>query len=219
MGKNTTYQCDLIGAFLSAEADKVGKYDFPQLQQNNYLPDTEVLPFNYITKAMFRKPCWYHCFINDKQFQRLYRNFWHYKEILTKFIKGLISTDFSLFRDMDEAEQIENCRKNRAVDYALQKLGISVIPTAGFAGESSWKWCFDGLPTNSTIAVTTNCIGNDPDAKRLFIGGIRAMVNKIQPNTIIVCGKCPDWLFTKYPKIKIVQIPNYSQMRRERSEL
>ena len=161
LGKNCSRQCDLIVEFLAGDAPKVGKYQFPKLQKTNSIPDTLVLPFNYITKAMYRLPCWYHCFIADEQFQRLYRNFWHYKEILTKFIKGIISTDFSLFRDASEEEQIENCRKNRAVDYALQKLGVPIIPTAGFAGESSWKWCFDGLPSHSTVAVTTNCIGTD----------------------------------------------------------
>ena len=113
---------------------------------------------------------------------------------------------------MDEEEQIENCRKNRAVDYALQQLGVPIIPTAGFAGESSWKWCFDGLPLHSTVAVTTNCIGNDCEAKRLFAGGINVMINKIFPETIIVCGKCPEWMQTKYPKVRVIQIPNYSQM-------
>ena len=104
----------------------------------------------------------------------------------------MISTDFSLFRDADLDTQIENCRKNRAVDYAIQQLGVPLIPTAGFVGEDTWQWCFDGLPTHSTVAVTTNCIGRDPEAKRLFIGGIAAMVDKLQPTTIVVCGKCPN---------------------------
>ena len=56
-----------------------------------------------------------------------------------------------------------------------------MIPTAGFAGESSWEWCFDGLPLNSTVAVTTNCLGRDREAHRLFVGGINTMIKKIHP--------------------------------------
>lgn len=89
---------------------------------------------------------------------------------------------------------IAKCRANRFVDYTLQQAGIPMIPTAGFADESSWEWCFDGLLLNSTVAVTTNCLGRDREAHRLFVGGINTMVEKIHPTAIVVCGKVPDWL-------------------------
>lgn len=208
-------QLDLMPYFLASDSVKVGKHGFPQLEKENFIPETPVLPFNYLPAAMNRPPCWYHCFIADVQFNRLYRYIWRYTNIL-RYIKGLISTDFSLFRDYDEESQIENCRKNRVMDYALQKFGVPIIPTAGFASESSFDWCFDGLPLNSTVAVTTNCIGNDPEAKRLFVWGIAAMIEKIYPTAIVVCGKCPSWLFENYPEIKIIQIPSYSQLWKER---
>ena len=210
MSKNFI-QLDLMRYFLAGDAVEVGKYGFPQLEKENFIPEAPVLPFNYLPSAMQRPPCWYHCFIADIQFNRLYRYIWRYKKIL-QYIKGLISTDFSLFRDYDEEIQIENCRKNRVMDYALQKLGVSILPTAGFAGESSFDWCFDGLPLNSTVAVTTNCIGLDPEAKRLFVWGITTMIDKICPTAIVVCGKCPNWLLENYPAIKIIQIPSYSQI-------
>lgn len=153
---------------------------------------------------------WYHCFTEDKYFHRLYTHFQEYVELLQR-AKGLISADFSLYRDWDEPYLITNCRANRLVDYALQQAGIPMIPTAGFAGESSWEWCFDGLPQNSTVAITTNTV-NDREARRLFVGGVNVMVEKIHPTAIVVCGKCPDWLAKKFPEIQIVQIPNYSQM-------
>ncbi len=208
-------QYDLIDVFLAGAAPKVGRYDLPQLAPENYIPETQVLPFNYFTAAMKRAPCWYHCFVADAQFQRLYKNFWRYREIL-KYVSGMIGTDFSLFRDYDLETKIENCRKNRAVDYAIQQMGVPLIPTAGFADEETWSWCFDGLPTHSTVAVTTNCIGCDPEAKRLFIGGISAMVAKLQPTAIVVCGVCPEWLPEKYSSIEIIQIPSYSQMWKAR---
>ena len=133
-------------------------------------------------------------------------------------MKGIISADFSLFRDYPEEVLIAKCRANRLVDYALQQAGIPMIPTAGFAGESSWEWCFDGLPHNSTVAVTTNCLGRDREAHRLFIGGINAMVEKIHPTAIIVCGKVPAWLPKRHPNIQIIHIPSYSEMWHEREK-
>lgn len=132
--------------------------------------------------------------------------------------KGLISADFSLFRDYPEEILIANCRANRLVDYALQQEGIPMIPTAGFAGESSWEWCFDGLPLNSTVAVTTNCLGRDRETHRLFVGGINAMVEKIHPTAIVVCGKVPSWMQNRHPDIQIIHIKSHSEMWHEREK-
>ena len=181
----------------------VGKHNFPQLAQVNYLPEQPVFPINHLKSMSDKGRYWYHCFTGDKYFHRLYTHFQEYMELLQR-ARGLISADFSLYRDLHEEILISNCRANRLVDYALQQAGIPMIPTAGFAGESSWEWCFDGLPLNSTVAITTNTV-NDREARRLFVGGVNAMVEKINPTAIVVCGKCPDWLEKRFPEIQIVQ--------------
>lgn len=211
MNNETNFiQMDFMSDFIAGDAPKVGKYRFPQLERVNILPDAEVLPFNYFLKTE-RHNYWYHCFVDDGQFMRIYRNPWYYVDLLRQ-ARGLIATDFSMYRNDSEAVWVENCRRNRSVAYALQKASVPFIPTAGFAGESSWDWCFDGLPKHFTVAVTTNCLGRDPEAERLFVGGVNAMIGKIQPSAIVVCGRCPDWIARKYPSINVVQIPNYSQM-------
>ena len=130
-------------------------------------------------------------------------------------LKGFISTDFSLYRDYDDL-LIWNCFRNRVMAYAIQKAGGIVIPTAGFGPERTWKWCFDALPHNSSVAVTTNGILDDPEAKRIFVGGIDALVNTIHPVNLIVCGKYPDWLNSKYPEVNIIGIPSYGQTWQKR---
>lgn len=193
----------------------VGKYNFPQLSQVNYLPELPIYPFNYLKSTFSKERCWYHCFTSAKNFHRLYHSFDEYVPLLQQS-KGLISADFSLYRDYPEEILIANCRANRLIDYALQQAGIPMIPTAGFAGESSWEWCFDGLPVQSTLAVTTNTLRGDMEAKRLFVGGINVMVKKLQPTAIVVCGKCPVWIANKFPTINVIQIPNYVTMWHER---
>lgn len=197
--------------FLSGDVPVAGKYGFPQLAQVKYLPEKPAYPFNYLKSKVKEGRYWYHCFTAERNFNRLYTHFQDYEKIL-RGAKGIISADFNLYRDYPEEIQIENGRRNRTVDYALQQAGIPMIPTAGFAGESSWEWCFDGLPFNSTVAITTNCLGRDPEAHRLFVGGVNTMIEKIKPTAIVVCGKCPDWLPKKHSDIQIVQIPSYSQM-------
>lgn len=208
----------LCKEFLRDDVPLTGKYNFPQLAPVNYLPEEPVLPFNYLKSSVKKGRYWYHCFTADKNFNRLYTHFEEYAEILLRGAKGLISTDFSLYRDYPEEILIDTCHHNRAVDYALQQAGVPIIPTAGFAGESSWEWCFDGLPLNSTVAVTTNCLGRDRETHRLFVGGINAMVEKIHPTAIVVCGKVPAWLTKRHPDIQIVHIPSYSEMWHEREK-
>ncbi len=207
----------LCDAPFSGEFPTTGKYNFPKLEKVNYLPEEPVLPFNYLRSTADRENYWFHCFTAEEHFHKLYNRFEDYVPLLRQ-TKGLISADFSLYRDYDEKILIDNCRANRLVDYALQQADIPMIPTAGFAGESSWEWCFDGLPLNSTVAITTNCLGRDKEAHRLFVGGVNTMIAKIQPTAIVVCGKCPDWLEKKFPDIQIVKIKNYSQLWHERSK-
>ena len=207
---------ELSKAPYESDFPKVGKYNFPQLAQTKYLPELPVFPFNYLKSTFQKGRYWYHCFTTEKNFNRLCTNFNEYEEFLTN-VKGIISADFNLYRNYLDEVLIRNCRKNRLVDYALQQMGVPMIPAAGFAGESSWEWCFDGLPKNSTVAVTTNTL-YDKEANRLFVGGINAMVKKIQPTAIVVCGKCPEWISKKFPDIQTFDIPNYSEMWRERKK-
>ena len=195
----------------------VGKYNFPQLEQINYIPEEPAYPLNYLKSTVTKGNYWYHCFTAERNFHRLYNSFADYIELL-KQTKGLISADFSLFRDYSDEILIEKCRANRLVDYTLQQAGIPMIPTAGFAGESSWEWCFDGLPLHSTVAITTNCLGHDRETHRLFVGGVNTMIKKIHPTAIVVCGKVPDWISKRHPDIQIIHIKSYSEMWREREK-
>lgn len=195
----------------------VGKYNFPRLAQVNYIPEEPVYPFNYLKSTVTKGFYWYHCFTAERNFHRLYNSFSEYVEFLRK-AKGFISADFSLFRDYPEEVFIAKCRANRIIDYALQEAGIPMIPTAGFAGESSWEWCFDGLSLNSTVAITTNCLGRDRETHRLFVGGINAMIKKIRPTTIVICGKVPSWMQNRHPDVQFIHIQSYSEMWREREK-
>ena len=128
---------------VSGDIPTTGKYNFPQLARVNYLPEAPVYPFNYLKSTVTKGRYWYHCFTAENNFHRLYNSFSDYVELLRQ-TKGIISADFSLFRDYPEEILIDKCRANRLVDYSLvdyslQRAGIPMIPTAGFADESLWE--------------------------------------------------------------------------------
>lgn len=61
-----------------------------------------------------------------------------------------------------------------------------MIPTAGFADESSWEWCFDGLPHNSTVAVTTIALTRLLTKLRMS-GHVILMTNLNHPAKLSFC--------------------------------
>lgn len=99
----------------SGDVPTTGKYNFPQLAQVNCLPEEPVYTFNYLKSTVTKGRYWYHCFTSEKNFYRLYNNFAEYVELLRQ-AKGLISADFSLFRDYQEKILIDKCRANRLLD-------------------------------------------------------------------------------------------------------
>jgi len=208
-------QYDLFCDIYAGDAPKVGKYGFPQLKEINIIPNGDIRSFNYLLSLPDPEKYWIHCFCDDYQFERLWGNLDHYMDYIVK-AKGFISTDFSLYRDYSDDWLIWNCRRNRCMAYAIQERNGIMIPTAGFGPERTWDWCFDGLPHNSTLAVTTNGTLDDPEARRLFVGGIDALVYTTHPHTLVICGKYPSWIDTKYPEIVIINIPSFGQQWKAR---
>ncbi len=201
----------IISESLASDAERVGTFGFPQLLRCDAIPKGETLPFQYITSTKNLHDKWFHFFVDDTVSERVWKNFNRYKDLI-RSASGLISTDFSIFRDYPEDVQIINCFKNRAVCYAMQKINRNTVPTAGFGGENTWKWCFDGLPENSAVAITTNGTLSDPEARRLFVGGIDALIHTVNPKNLVVCGKYPEWLNAKYPDVRITGILSYGQI-------
>lgn len=215
-GRNMdNFQYDLYGEMYAGTAVKVGKYGFPQLAEEDYIPTQQVKPFNYMLSLDEPEKWWIHCFCDDYQFERLWTGFDYYMNYIIR-LNGFISTDYSLYRDYDDDKLIWNCYRNRCMAYAVQKNNGIMIPTAGFGPEKTWDWCFDGLPMNSSVAVTTNGTLDDPEARRIFVGGIDALVHTVYPKNLIVCGKYPEWLNNKYPNVNIVGIPSYGQQWQRR---
>lgn len=208
--KTGIFQYDFLGELYTKGSVRVGKYGFPQIAEERYIPTQQVKPFNYLLSLKEPEKYWVHCFCDDYQFERLWNRLEYYLPYILR-LQGFISTDFSLYRDYDEERLIWNCYRNRCMAYAIQKAGGKIIPTAGFGPEHTWEWCFDGLPLHSSVAITTNGTLEDPEARRLFIGGVDALIQKACPQNLIVCGKHPEWLKSKYPNVNIVGIPSYSQ--------
>lgn len=155
---------------------------------------------------------------HDVKFERLWNNPKRYLEKLKKF-KGVISPDFSLYRNMPLVMQQWNTYRSRALAVWLQNNGIEVIPNIRFNDERTYDFCFDGIEQFKTIAVGTHgCIKNKID-KEYFKKGLAELVKRLSPKTIIVYGATPDDIFKVYKDAGIEIISFESEFSKSRKQV
>ncbi len=125
-----------------------------------------------------------HFFVDDYRFEGIYIN---PKRTLEKYRQYafLLTPDFSTYADMNMWRQLENVAKNRWVGAYWQNNGLKVIPTISWSTPRSYEFCFDGVEQNAIVAVSTlGC----RRSKLQFMRGYNAMINKLNPETIICFG-------------------------------
>lgn len=179
---------DVIRERYITGAELVGKYDFPQLEPINAdVSGLKPVPFHLARQEKNPRKVVVHCFTHDFQFETLWREPLKSIETLQNF-KYVIPCDFSFYSDMPLALQIYQVYRARAIHHYLSCFGMKCIPVVGWSDESSFDFCFDGLPQNSTLAVNTNgCFFKA--GKEAYRKGFSEMCRRLNPSRVIVVGK------------------------------
>ena len=128
---------------------------------------------------------WVHFHIQDFKFERIWNEPDKYIPMLQRY-RGIVSPDFSMYTDMPAPLQQYNHYRNHWVARYCQTNGIKVIPSISFSDESSYAYCFDGLPENAVLWI--NAIGplRDPEARPLFWKGLDAAIERLHPAFLYV---------------------------------
>lgn len=211
MLKLRNYKYDVFKTHYWHGADLIGNFGMPKLFQNNFIP-SNVISFNQRNSVKNPENYWLDFFIDDSLFERFWNNPKRYIPPLKKFA-GVIATDYSMYPELLPAQQMYNCARNRVSAYFLSKEGLNVIPTASWSNEKSFEWCFDGLPENSSIAISSNGCLSNKFSKRMFLLGVDELQKRKNPNTLIVCGR-PIKELEQHGNI--IYYPNFSQRWKER---
>lgn len=194
---------DVFHAFLVEKANYEGIEEIPCIKTSRLLP-ARVVTFSKALKTTDYNQ-WVVFYEHDDQFVRLWNKPRKYLDILKKF-KGVITPDFSLYRNMPLVMQKWSTYQGKAIGVWLQNEGIEVIPNVRFADERTYSFCFDGVEKNSTVAIGTHgCIKKLID-RAYFEKGLAEMVKQLTPHTIIVYGAAPDYIFGKYKEMGITII-------------
>lgn len=182
------------GAYLNLEyvdnADCEPEFGFPILRPCHYVPD-ELQGFNFALNKANRNAT-VHYFIDDYQFERLWRSPEQYVEAVSQY-RATLTPDFSLYTDMPKAMQIWNIFRARLLGNYWQSLGIEVIPTVSWSDESSFDFCFNGLPRGGTVALATSGVRRSDETKELWRKGVSEMIKHVNPDTVLLYGDAVDY--------------------------
>lgn len=186
--------------------DVAGDYDIPIIKPEYDFHSVKWIPFNKSKTAQKRKGVGIHHFIDDYQFVREWKNIDAYVDLFRQF-DYVMSPDFSMYTDFPKALQIYNHFRKHWIGAYLQEKGVHVIPTISWSTSDSFDWCFDGEPRESVVAVSSVGCNRVLDK---FVEGYNAMIQTLNPSTIIFYGKIPNEC-----KGNIIHVKSYGSQIRE----
>lgn len=208
---------DVFHSFLVERANYDGRIELPCIITSNKIPNKIISFSKAMSKSWNDFNCWVMFYEHDRKFERLWNDPKKYLNKLKKF-NGIISPDFSLYRNMPLVMQEWNTYRGRALAVWLQNNGIEVIPNVRFNDERTYNFCFDGIEKYNTVAVGTHgCIKRKSD-REYFKKGLDELVKRLSPKNIIVYGAVPDDIFKKYKDsgIKIIHFESeFSKSRKQ----
>lgn len=188
---------------LVKNADFDGYLGIPLLKKpKEIIIPNRIIPFTHINKATSSLDAV--CFNeDDTKFSDILIQPEFYIESLKE--KIFITPDCSLYRDMPLAAQITNVYRNRAIGVYLQTHGTYVIPQVRWGNALTYttsilpeKVAFLGVPKNSIVAIGTfGCIQSKKN-KDHFKRGLESMLTTLEPETVLVYGSMPDFIFSDY---------------------
>lgn len=167
-----------------------GKYDIPILRPEKYKP-VKYIDFTRATGCRDYEGKGVHFFVDDYQFERIWTKFERNMNMLVKF-DAVLTPDWSLYTDWPVAVQIWNHYRKHYIGKHLQRMGVTVYPTICWSDKKSFDWCFDGEPVGGCVAVSSVGTQLRKGAKEAFMLGYDAMLERLEPETIIFYGKPPD---------------------------
>lgn len=184
---------DGYSSYLVEGATFVGRFQIPQLIFQKVPIPKVLIPFDKRKKHDGKNQA-IDFYMHDRFFNQIITHANRYLEDLRKF-ESIITPDCSLYRDMPLCLQITNTYFNRAVGHFLQRNGFTVIPNVRWGDERSFGFCFDGIPHNSMVAVSTHgCIHSNED-KYYFRLGLETMIKTLHPSIVLVHGQMPANVF------------------------
>ena len=186
----------------------VGEYCIPALKPVEEIDVENWIGFNYAKGYKTPEKTGVHFFLDDYQFERVWRYPETYVPILARF--GVVcSPDFSPYSDFPKAVQLYNHYRKHWCGAYWQEHGITVIPTITWSSPDTFEWCFDGEPVGGVVATSAVGMFDTDEHKSWFLDGYAEMLERLKPAAVIWKGKVPDELKAEQERGFICKIASH----------
>ena len=221
MSTKKTVIDDGFRADLVRTAEFVGVFEIPAIKAPaEFIIPKDTIPFS-IRKQSKDKSEFIVFYEHDIKFADILTATDNYLDELRLF-PGVISPDCSLYRDMPLTLQIANTYMNRAIGHYLQSHGLYVIPNVRWGDERTYTTCvlpekiaFVGLPKHSIVSIGTYGCIQSRENKHYFKEGLRAMLEELKPEIVLVYGGMPDEIFKEFEgKTRFIQYTDWISKRK-----
>ena len=156
-----------------------------------------------------------HFYYDDIKFMQAWRNPDKYVDKLKKF-KAVIAPDFSSYTDFPIVLQILGAYRRQWTGAYWQSLRLNVIPDCQWGNEETYKWCFEGIPENATVAISSLGVKGNKEFNgiedSLFKKGFDEMVDRLHPTAILWYG---DVIEGCECDAEIIHIPSFYEQKRD----
>ncbi|MEA5020763.1 MAG: DUF4417 domain-containing protein [Gordonibacter sp.] len=133
-----------------------------------------------------------HFFLDDYRFEATWSNPMRYAPMLARFA-CVLTPDFSCYLDMPEPMQRWNVYRGRVVGRVWQDAGLCVVPTLTWGEPDTYAFAFEGIPTGSTVALSTVGLMDCREGVDLFQQGAAEATRRLHPSVVLAYGKPCDF--------------------------
>lgn len=165
----------------------VGEWDIPTFEGVKDLPQiSRWLNFRE-KKTDEPESTGIHFFIDDYRFENAWNQPERHIETLRQFA-SVLSPDFSMYTDMPHALQLYNHYRKQWLSAYWQQMGINIIPTISWSDPQSFEFCFEGVPRQSIVAVSSVGCMKIREAREAFSRGYEEMMRRLDPCAVLYYG-------------------------------
>lgn len=170
--------------FLRNQFEQDGIFGIPKLKKDEIdLEEIAFIGYDKLQREETNKIV--HFFLNDYKFEVM----WNHPESKIERLRAyraVLTPNFSMYTEMPLSLQLYNTFRSRWCGAFLQANGIPVIPTVCWSTPESFWFCFDGLPQEGVVAVSTLGVRTE---KTLFMQGYYELKKRVNPAAVLCYGK------------------------------
>ena len=107
----------------------------------------------------------------------------------------VVCPDYSVYGNFPNYKQIDAMSRSREVGYILSTYDIKIVPNFRATYEWTYELALTGICYNGIVSIGTLGCLRDKESRILLKNSVQALVEYINPRTIIVYGYAPDDIF------------------------